>query len=82
MATHPSILAWRIPWSEEPGRLQSTGLKEADTTEATEHAHMRSTLRCGVEWRSRGCPRTSRCGPLVLSSDALVVYADLLSKQL
>ena len=25
MATHPSILAWRIPWTEEPGRLQSTG---------------------------------------------------------
>ena len=23
MATHPSILAWRIPWMEEPGRLQS-----------------------------------------------------------
>ena len=26
MATHPSILAWRIPWTEEPGGLQSTGL--------------------------------------------------------
>ena len=25
MATHSSILAWRIPWPEEPGRLQSTG---------------------------------------------------------
>ena len=25
MATHPSILAWRIPWTEEPGRLQSLG---------------------------------------------------------
>ena len=27
MATHCSILAWRIPWTEEPGRLQSTGLQ-------------------------------------------------------
>ena len=27
MATHSSILAWRIPWTEEPGRLQSMGLK-------------------------------------------------------
>ena len=27
MATHSSILAWRIPWSEEPGGPQSTGLK-------------------------------------------------------
>ena len=30
MATHSSILAWRIPWTEEPGGLQS---KESDTTE-------------------------------------------------
>ena len=28
MATHSSILAWRIPWTEEPGRLQSMGLQE------------------------------------------------------
>ena len=33
MATHFSILAWRIPWTEEPGRLQSTGLQELDATE-------------------------------------------------
>ena len=32
-ATHSSILAWRIPWTEEPGRLQSMGHKESDTTE-------------------------------------------------
>ena len=29
MATHSSILAWRIPWIEEPGRLQSTGSQRA-----------------------------------------------------
>ena len=29
MATHSSVLAWRIPWSEEPGRLQSMGLQRA-----------------------------------------------------
>ena len=27
MATHSSILAWKIPWTEEPGRLQSNGLQ-------------------------------------------------------
>ena len=32
MATHTSILAWRIPWTEEPGGLQSMGSKESDTT--------------------------------------------------
>ena len=33
MATHSSILAWRIPWMEELGVLQSMGHKESDTTE-------------------------------------------------
>ena len=33
MATHSSILAWKIPWMEEPGTLQSMGRKELDTTE-------------------------------------------------
>ena len=33
MATHSSILAWRIPWTEKPGGLQSMGLKEPDTAE-------------------------------------------------
>ena len=32
-ATHSSILAWRSPWTEEPGGLQSTGSQEWDTTE-------------------------------------------------
>ena len=30
MATHSSILAWRIPWTKEPGGLQSVGLQESD----------------------------------------------------
>ena len=33
MATHSSTLAWRIPWMEELGGLQSMGHKESDTTE-------------------------------------------------
>ena len=33
MAPHSSTFAWRIPWTEEPGRLQSMGLLESDTTE-------------------------------------------------
>ena len=32
MATHSTILAWRIPWTEEPGKLQSIGSKKLDTT--------------------------------------------------
>ena len=33
MATHSSVLAWKIPWTEEPGWLQSTRLQELNTTE-------------------------------------------------
>ena len=33
MATHFSILAWEIPWTEEPGGPQSVGSKELDVTE-------------------------------------------------
>ena len=33
MATHSSILAWEIPWTEEPSVLQLMGLQELDTTE-------------------------------------------------
>ena len=32
MAIHSSVLAWKIPWMEECGGLQSTGHKESDTT--------------------------------------------------
>ena len=34
VATHSSILAWRIPWAEKPGGLQSLGSEELDTTKA------------------------------------------------
>jgi len=39
MPIHSSILAWRIPWTVEPGRLQSIGSQRADMTEATYYAH-------------------------------------------
>ena len=34
-ATHSGIFAWKIPWTEEPGGLLSTGHKESDMTEVT-----------------------------------------------
>ena len=36
-ATHASILAWRIPWTEKPRELQSTGLQRIRHDRATEH---------------------------------------------
>ena len=44
-ATHSSILAWRIPWTEESGGLQSIGCKESDMTEATEHSTSQNPLK-------------------------------------
>ena len=38
MATHPNILAWRIPWTEEPGGLQSMG-SQRDISNSHTHTH-------------------------------------------
>ena len=40
MAAHSSIRAWRIPWTEKPGRLQSTGSQEVRPAEVTENTCM------------------------------------------
>ena len=37
ITTHSSILAWRIPWTEEPGRLQSMGVAKSQTRLCTRH---------------------------------------------
>jgi len=36
---HSSTLAWRIPWTEEPGGLQSMGSQESDTTKQLNYHH-------------------------------------------
>ena len=43
MATHSSTLAWKIPWTEEPGRLQSMGSLRSDMTE---RLHFHFSLSC------------------------------------
>ena len=43
MVPHSSTLAWKIPWTEEPGRLQSMGSLESDTTE---RLHFHFSLSC------------------------------------
>ena len=39
MATHSSILAWGIPWTEEPGRMQSMGLQRRTQEHTHTHTH-------------------------------------------
>ena len=43
MATHSSILAWRILWTEEPGGCSPLGHKESDTTERLTHTQQMMT---------------------------------------
>ena len=47
-ATHSSILAWRIPWTEEPGRLQSTGHKKSGMPEQITHMSKMNTNHGGL----------------------------------
>ena len=47
LATHSTVLAWRIPWTEEPGRLQSVGLQRVRHTWASLHY-----FRGDAEWIS------------------------------
>ena len=49
MATHSSILAWRIPWTEEPGRLQFMGSQRVGHDWATSLLPFTSFLCCGTE---------------------------------
>ena len=58
MATHSSILALEIPWTEEPGGYSPCGLKTSDTTE---HACTRTHICLySVEtW----CPKFKKCSP-------------------
>ena len=50
MATHSSILAWKIPWTEESGGLQSMGLQRVGHDWATEHTHTQLLDRI-QQWR-------------------------------
>ena len=52
MATHSSILAWRIPWREEPGELQSTGSQRTSLVAQM----VKNCLQC----RQPKCPSSSR----------------------
>ena len=56
MAPHSSTLAWKIPWTEEPGGLQSMGSLESDTTE---RLHVHVSLSCTGE--GNGNPLQCSC---------------------
>ena len=63
MGSHSSTLAWKIPWTEEPGRLQSMGSGKSDTTE---RRHFHFSLSCIGEGNGNplqcSCQETPRDG--------------------
>ena len=62
MATHSSILAWRIPWTEDPGGLQSMGLQRVlDTTEQLTLASTIQSNRAAAVKSLQSCP--TLCDP-------------------
>ena len=70
MVTHSSILARRIPWTEEPGGLQSIDHKESDMTEATQHARtliqeMKETWVRSLGWEDRLKKEMATCSSIL-----------------
>ena len=68
MAPHSSTLAWKIPWMEEPGRLQPWGCEESDTTE---RLHFHSVVSNSLQSRGLYSPwnsldQNTRVGSLLL----------------
>ena len=62
MATHSSILAWRIPWTEDPGGLQSMGLQRVlDTTEQLTLASTIQSNHAAAAKSLQSCP--TLCDP-------------------
>ena len=57
MTTHFSILAWKMPWTEEPGRLHPWGGKELDKTE---HAHTHTLCHESVQAKIQETVPTAR----------------------
>ena len=49
MAAHSSVLAWRLPWREEPTGLQSMGLQSVEHSLVTKHTHTTFT-KSGTKW--------------------------------
>ena len=63
MAPHSSTFAWKIPWTEEPGRLQSMGSLESDTTERLYfHFSLSCTGGGNVNPLQYSCPENPRDG--------------------
>ena len=73
MATYSSILAWRIPWREEPGRLQSRGHKKSITTTSLPPPAPQFRLETNVDVVVQSPSRVRLCNPMDCSTPVFPV---------
>ena len=62
MASHSSTLAWKIPWTEGPGRLQSMGLQRAKHDSTHAHTHASTNKSFNVKFRLSCLEHKGMCG--------------------
>ena len=78
MATHSSIHAWRIPWTEEPGGYSPWGLKESDITEQWTHTHnivtVINTSPSFITLLSHSTPKKINCWLIGSCKEILLLY--------
>ena len=76
MAIHSSILAWRIPWTEEPGRLQSRGLQRIGHHWSTTHTHMcvHTHAHTHTPTHTHTHTHTSACAPNMLLASCFIKF--------
>ena len=68
MATHSSILAWKIPWTKESGGLQSMGSQESDRTECLNNKNNNNVQRQrNPKMRSNSIHLFNECHPLCMN---------------
>ena len=77
MATHFSVLAWKIPWTEESGRLPSMGSQRVRHDLATEHAHS----LCSMNTQHHGSTRYCFCTLWNECAWALIIFFNHLKMQ-
>ena len=74
MATHSNILVWRIPWTEEPGGLQSMRLQELDISEQLNHQPLSGNYKQKTDWgsqRAGGYLSSTKSGKTLLNPQGI-----------